>query len=168
MLRDQGRGLAADARGMPLRWTGSMPRRPSARSLAAAPLTVLLVLALAGCGAASTVGGMTSPADARVYAKAADADGRIPTWIPADATDVRIKTSLRGEGAILGFRSATPADRLGCEAAPADAPAPSVQDTWWPDPSPVAAMTCGDGWLAAVDGATVHAWLPKGSPALDL
>ncbi len=168
MLRDHGRGLAADARRIPLRWTGSMPHRPSAQSLAPAPLTILVVLTLTGCGAASTVGGMTTPADARVYATAADADGRIPTWIPADATDIRIKTSLRGEGAILEFRSATRADRLGCAAAPADAPAPTVQDTWWPDPSPTAAMTCGDGWLAAADGDAVHAWLPKGSPALDL
>ncbi|RIJ53186.1 hypothetical protein DZG00_01900 [Clavibacter lycopersici] len=168
MLRDHGRGLAADAPRTTLRWTGSMPRPRSVRAIAAAPLAVLLVLALGGCGAASTVGGMTTPADARIYATAADADGRIPTWIPADATDVRIKTSLRGEGAILEFRSATPADRMGCEAAPADAPAPSVQDTWWPDPSPAAAMTCGDGWLAAADGDAVHAWLPKGSRALDL
>ncbi|MBM7411760.1 hypothetical protein JOE38_001583 [Clavibacter michiganensis] len=145
-----------------------MPRPRSVRPLVALPLTVLLVLALGGCGAASTVGGMTTPADARVYATAADAGGRIPAWIPADATDVRIKTSLRGEGAILGFRSATPANRLGCAAAPADAAAPSVQDTWWPDPSPAASMTCGDGWLAAADGEAVHAWLPKGSPALDL
>ncbi|MFT2754125.1 hypothetical protein [Clavibacter sp. Sh2088] len=142
-------------------------RRPTAR-LTAAPLAALLVLALGGCGAASTVGGMTTPADARIYATAADADGRIPSWIPADATDIRIKTSLRGEGAILGYRSATPADRLGCTAAPADPAAPAVQDTWWPDPSPAATMTCGDGWLAAADGDAVHAWLPKGSPALDL
>lgn len=168
MLRDHGRGLAADARRTRLRWTGSMPRRPSARPLAVVPLAVALVLALSGCGAAKTVGGMTTPADARIYATAADADGRLPAWIPADATDVRIKTSLRGEGAILRFRSATPADRMGCEAAPADAPVPSVQDTWWPDPSPAAAMACGDGWLAAADGDTVHAWLPQGSPALDL
>lgn len=145
-----------------------MPHRPSARPLVAVPLAVAFALALAGCGAASTVGGMTTPADARVYATAADADGRLPAWIPADATDVRIKTSLRGEGAILMFRSVTPADRLGCVAAPADAPAPSVQDTWWPDPSPAATMGCGDGWLAAADGDAVHAWLPKGSPALDL
>jgi hypothetical protein len=145
-----------------------MPRTRSVRALAAAPLAIALALTLAGCGAASAVGGMTTPADARVYATAADADGRIPAWIPADATDVRIKTSLRGEGAILEFRSATPADQLGCAAAPADAPAPAVQDTWWPDPSPAAAMTCGDGWLAAADGDAVHAWLPKGSPALDL
>jgi hypothetical protein len=117
--------------------------RPTAR-LTAVPLAVLLVLALGGCGAASTVGGMTTPADARVYATAADAEGRIPTWIPADATDVRIKTSLRGEGAILAFRSATPADQLGCDAAPADPAPPAVQDTWWPDPSPAATMTCGD------------------------
>ena len=168
MLRDHGRGLAADARRIPLRWTGSMPRPRSVRALAAAPLAAIAVLTLGGCGAASTMGGMTTPADARVYATAADADGRLPAWIPADATDVRIKTSLRGEGAILGFRSATPADQLGCATAPADAPAPSVQDTWWPDPSPAATMTCGDGWLAAADGDAVRAWLPKGSPALDL
>jgi hypothetical protein len=141
--------------------------RPTAR-LTAVPVAVLLVLALGGCGAASTVGGMTDPAAARVYATAADAEGRIPSWIPADATDVRIKTSLRGEGAILAFRSATPADQLGCAAAPADAAAPGVQDTWWPDPSPAATMTCGDGWLAAADGDAVRAWLPAGAPALDL
>jgi hypothetical protein len=29
-------------------------------------------------------------------------------------------------------------------------------------------MTCGDGWLAAADGDAVRAWLPTGSPALDL
>ncbi|MDA3803966.1 MULTISPECIES: hypothetical protein [Clavibacter] len=145
-----------------------MPRRPSARSLVAVPITVVLALSLGGCGAARTVGGMTSPADARVYAAAADAEGRLPSWIPADATDVRIKTSLRGEGAILAFRSATPADALGCTAAPADAPPPAVQDTWWPDPSPTAAMTCGDGWLTAAAGDAVHAWLPAGSRALDL
>jgi len=168
MLRDHRRGLAADAREAPLRWTGSMPRRPSARTLAAVPISVALVVALGGCGAASTVGGMTTPTDARIYATTADADGRLPAWIPADATDIRIKTSLRGEGAILAFRSATPADRLGCDAAPADAPAPAVRDTWWPDPSPAAAMACGDGWSAAADGDVVHAWLPPGSPALDL
>jgi len=168
MLPDHGRGLAADARRRPLGWTGIMPRRPSARPLVAVPLAIALALPLSGCGAASAVGGMTTPADARVYATAADAGGRIPAWIPADATDVRIKASLRGDGAILEFRSATPADRLGCSAAPADAPAPSVQDTWWPDPSPAATMTCGDGWLAAADGDAVHAWLPKGSPAVDL
>jgi len=145
-----------------------MPRRRSARLLAAPILAASLSLALGGCGAARTVGGMTTPADARVYAAAADAEGRLPGWIPADATDIRIKTSLRGEGAILEFRSATPADRLGCEAATPDAPAPGVQDTWWPDPSPAATMTCGDGWHAAPDGDVVHAWLPTGSPALDL
>ncbi|OUE22664.1 hypothetical protein BFL36_09275 [Clavibacter michiganensis] len=168
MLRDHRRGLPADAPTALVGWTGSMPRRSSARPLAALPIAVVLVLALGGCGAASTFRGMTDPADARVYSTSADADGRIPGWIPADATDIRIKTSLRGEGAILAFRSETPSDRLGCAAAPADAPAPAVQDTWWPDPSPAAAMTCGDGWLAAPDGDAVHAWLPTGSPALDL
>ena len=168
MLRDHRRSLAADAADGSERWTGSMPQRPSARLLAAAPIAVAPVLALGGCGAASAVGGLTSPTDGRVYAAAADADGRIPAWIPADATDIRIKASLRGGGAILGFRSATPADRLGCEAAPADAPPPAVQDTWWPDPSPVAALACGDGWLVAADGDAVHAWLPAGSPALAL
>jgi hypothetical protein len=147
--------------------TGARGPRPTAR-LTAAPLAVLLVLALGGCGAASTIGGMTTPTDARVYATAADAEGRIPSWIPADATDVRIKTSLRGEGAILEYRSATPADQLGCDAAPADPAPPAVQDTWWPDPSPAATMSCGDGWLAAPDGDVVHAWLPSGAPALDL
>ncbi|MFT2708230.1 hypothetical protein [Clavibacter zhangzhiyongii] len=192
MLQDHARGLAADAPGAPLGWTGSMPRRASVRPavpvppaalvtargprsarrsasrLAAVPLAGALVLALGGCGAASAVGRMTTPADARVYETAAEAAGRIPAWIPADATGIRIKTSLRGDGAILEFRSPTPADRLGCDAAPADVPPPAVQDTWWPDPSPAASMSCGDGWLAAAEGDAVRAWLPQGSPALDL
>lgn len=146
-----------------------MPRRRSVRPLVAPALAASLALGLGGCGAARTLGGMTTPADARVYAAAADAEGRIPAWIPADATGIRIKASLRGEGAILEFRSATPSDGWGCDAAAADPPASGVQDTWWPDPSPAPTMTCGDGWLtAAADGDVVHAWLPVGSPALDL
>jgi hypothetical protein len=157
-----------------------MPRRPSApvrrasvprlpRRLAAAALVAgSLVVALPGCGAAGAVGDMTTPADARIYATTADADGRLPGWIPADATDIRLKASLRGEGAILEFRSATPADSLGCTSAAGDDTSPAVRDTWWPDPSPVATMACGGDWHAAADGDLVRAWMPDGAPALRL
>jgi hypothetical protein len=179
MLQDHERGRAADAPGRALRWTGTMPRRPSApalhashprlpRRLAAAALVGSLLVVLPGCAAAGAVGGMTSPADGRIYATAADADGRIPSWIPADATDIRLKASLRGQGAILEFRSATPADSLGCTTTAGDDTAPAVQDTWWPDPSPAATMSCGDDWHAAADGDLVRAWLADGAPALRL
>lgn len=117
----------------------------TARPLLGLALLVLAATALTGCGAMGSALGTSHTS--LVYDSAADAHKGITTlpsisWIPEDATSVRVKYSSEGPGALMMVRSQTPADALKCTPAEAQ-PLPDLSESWWPTELPEKVHLCG-------------------------
>ncbi|MCX5198272.1 hypothetical protein OOK31_31020 [Streptomyces sp. NBC_00249] len=109
------------------------------------------------------------------YASAADASARgdraftLPSWIPKDATDVRIQARTTGQARLIRFTlGATPLDGPQC-AAPAvrKAGGPRLGARWWPgDTRAEERPECRDfyQYQVAVRGKKVYAWT-DGTPS---
>jgi hypothetical protein len=84
-----------------------------------------------------------------------------PTFIPEDATIIRVDYDTKGEGAILTYASKTHFAPGTCTKA-APIPKPTVQDSWWPvDGVPAQGVSCPGGWSAFLIGDQVYASTPK-------
>lgn len=125
---------------------------------------------------------VTDTIDSKVYkekgkrfASAADAPTRekapfaLPSWIPKDATDVRIRVRTTGEARLIRFTlGATPLDGPQCGAgAPKPVGAPALHAKWWPGSlrEGVRAECRGaHQYQVAVRGKRVYAWT-DGTPS---
>ncbi|MEU9160195.1 hypothetical protein AB0D29_07920 [Streptomyces sp. NPDC048424] len=125
---------------------------------------------------------VTDTIDQRVYkekgrrfATAADAPVRaksgfaLPSWIPKDATDVRIRMRTNGEARMIRFTlGATPLDGPQCSAgAPKPLSAPDLHAKWWPGGLRAEVRSeCRDAhqYQVAVRGKRVYAWT-DGTPS---
>ncbi|MEJ8644247.1 hypothetical protein WKI68_28895 [Streptomyces sp. MS1.HAVA.3] len=105
----------------------------------------------------------------RRFASAADAPTRdgaafaLPSWIPKDATDVRIRVRTNGEARLIRFTlGATPLDGPQCGAGTRKQPAaPDLHAKWWPNTLKAKARPeCRDShqYQVAVRGKRVYAW----------
>ncbi len=111
----------------------------------------------------------------RRFASAADAPSRdgaafaLPSWIPKDATDVRIRVRTNGEARLIRFTlGATPLDGPQCTAGtPKQLGAPDLHAKWWPDALRADVRPeCRDSrqYQVAVRGKRVYAWT-DGTPS---
>lgn len=111
----------------------------------------------------------------RRFASAADAPTRegaafaLPSWIPRDATDVRIRVRTTGEARLIRFTlGATPLDGPQCSAGtPKQLGAPALRAKWWPDTLRADVRPeCRDShqYQVAVRGKRVYAWT-DGTPS---
>ncbi|MEU7607245.1 hypothetical protein [Streptomyces sp. NPDC041003] len=111
----------------------------------------------------------------RRFATAADAPPRaqsgfaLPSWIPRDATDVRIRMRTNGEARMIRFTlGATPLDGPQCSAGtPKQLGAPDLHARWWPGSLRAGVRSeCRDAHLyqVAVRGKRVYAWT-DGTPS---
>ena len=118
------------------------------RALPAALAAAGLVAALSGCTLANAI---TPPVEAQLYPTAADgrasnASIPIPSWVPDDATMIRIKENSETGATIMQFTTGAAVLGGACEPGATDA-APALQDTWWPQTlPPVENINCQDGW----------------------
>lgn len=105
----------------------------------------------------------------RRFASAADAPTRgrspfvLPSWIPGDATDVRIRAHTGGQARLIRFTlGATPLDGPQCAAGtPKPMPGPKPAARWWPgDTGGEERAECRDvrQYQVAVRGKHVYAW----------
>lgn len=112
---------------------------------------------------------------ARRFATAADAPTRgdvafaLPTWIPRDATDVRIRVRTTGEAKLIRFTlGPTPLDGPQCAAGtPQQLATPDLRAKWWrPGVRGEARPECRDAqqYQVAVRGKHVYAWT-DGTPS---
>jgi hypothetical protein len=134
---------------------------------------------LSGCSLANAI---NPPISSAIYATVSEAAGAndsvaIPSWVPSDATIVRIKTDVSRNTKIMSFLVPQPAV---APDAPADTPAPTVaapiggecdaaisanrptlDDSWWIQTiAPDAAISCVDNWHVIIDGLRIYAWTP--------
>ncbi|MFF3728220.1 hypothetical protein ACFYYM_38355 [Streptomyces erythrochromogenes] len=150
-----------------------------------------LIVAAAAMGVLATAafalpnlppGLVTDKIDSKVYkeagerfASAADAPTReqapfaLPSWIPKDATDVRVRIRTSGEAKMIRFTlGATPLDAPQCDTGtPKPMDAPALHAKWWPDslPEGVRAECRGTRqYQVAVRGKQVYAWT-DGTPS---
>ncbi|MEW2138459.1 hypothetical protein AB0892_17970 [Streptomyces sp. NPDC005409] len=109
------------------------------------------------------------------FAAAADAPTRagapfaLPSWIPKDATDVRIRVRTTGGSRLIRFTlGATPLDGPQCGAAATKQPgAPDLHAKWWPRSlRSEVRPECRDArqYQVAVRGKRVYAWT-DGAPS---
>ncbi|WP_030840565.1 hypothetical protein [Streptomyces sp. NRRL F-4474] len=109
------------------------------------------------------------------FATAADAPTRteaafaLPSWIPKDATDVRIRVRTTGHDRLIRFDlGKTPLDGPQCTAAaPRRQGAPDLHAKWWPRAVRAEVRAeCGDfhQYQVAVRGKRVYAWT-DGTPS---
>ncbi|MFD3325920.1 hypothetical protein [Streptomyces sp. NPDC058701] len=108
----------------------------------------------------------------RQFATAADASGQrgrkerefdLPSWIPKDATHVRMKVRTTGETRLIRFTlGKTPLDGPQCAAGtPGKVQDPDLAARWWPDGIRAEARPeCRDlrQYQVAVRGKRVYAW----------
>ncbi|MFD3676519.1 hypothetical protein [Streptomyces sp. NPDC058613] len=106
----------------------------------------------------------------RQFATAADAPVRrgrqefdLPSWIPKDATHVRMKVRTTGEARLIRFTlGKTPLDGPQCASGtPGKVEDPDLGARWWPDGIPAEARPeCRDQrqYQVAVRGKRVYAW----------
>lgn len=105
----------------------------------------------------------------------------LPSWIPKDATDVRIHARTTGEARLIRFKlGATPLDGPQCTAgAPKEMSRTGLDAKWWPrDTRAEERSECRDfhQYQVAVRGKRVYAWtdgtpspgakMPDGTPAV--
>ncbi|RLP77336.1 hypothetical protein D9V32_02470 [Mycetocola tolaasinivorans] len=103
------------------------------------------ITGLTGCGA---IGGLVSSPTSAIYPTykdfAAEAAKLADTsWIPDDATDIRIKYHQSRPGTLLTFHTEKGLAEGACTTGPRPTP-PDLNDTWWPTEVPKDVFLCKD------------------------
>ena len=126
---------------------------PRTRRFGLAVAAVPLVAALSGC---SVVAAFTPHVEPAIYdtAKAFDAanTNRIgsPSFVPDDATVIRVDYDTQTGEAIMTYTSPTVLKKDVCKLTKVAPPQPTIQDSWWPISGiPTnASYSCPGGWSA--------------------
>jgi hypothetical protein len=123
-------------------------------------LGLVASLALTGC---ALVNEFASNQKEQVFATVADVqthvDGEFvpPPFVPADATDLKMRMITDGPGEIMRFTSASTI--AGEECAPgALAGSPLLESTWWPAEVPGEGIVCDSGWQVFQKDGNTYAW----------
>lgn len=123
---------------------------------------------LSGCAIANVV---SPPFQAAIYATTADAAGvtgpvALPSWIPPDAQNIRIKTDETDNASILMFSATATAPTFTDCSAAADPDVKqdttaALDETWWPQSIDTSvAVVCNGKWHLFGQGAFYYAWTP--------
>jgi hypothetical protein len=137
---------------------------PRTRRLAVAVAAVPLVVALSGC---SVVSAFTPHVEPAIYDTAKDFNAAdtssigSPSFIPDDATVIRVDHDTHTGEAIMTYTSATLLKKDVCKETNAPAPKPTIQDSWWPISGiPATSASCPGGWSAFGIGQQLYAVRP--------
>lgn len=119
-----------------------------------------VAVALSGC---SVIGAFTPHVDSAIYADAKEFTASAtsafgsPTFLPDDATIIRVDYDTQGKGAILTYTSKTHFKAGTCTAA-TKMLKPDIQDSWWPSAGvPAQGVSCPGGWTAFAAGDQIYA-----------
>ena len=121
---------------------------PRTRRLAVAVAAVPLVVALSGC---SVVSAFTPHVEPAIYDTAKDFNAAntssigSPSFVPDDATVIRVDYDTHTGEAIMTYTSATLLKKDVCKESNAPAPKPTIQDSWWPISGRRTGRSAGDG-----------------------
>jgi hypothetical protein len=133
---------------------------PRIRTAGVIATTSALALALSGC---SVVSAFEPHVDSAIWDTAKDmkaSDTAVfgsPSFIPDDATIIRVDYDTQAGTAILTYTSKTHLVPNVCTKE-VPAPKPAIQDSWWPvDGLPAKAAGCPGGWSAFAIGDQVWA-----------
>jgi hypothetical protein len=133
---------------------------PRIRTVGVIATTSALALALSGCSALTAFGPHVS---ADIFDTAKDMKAAktavfgSPSFVPDDATIIRIDYDTQDGSAIMTYTSKTHLAPNTCTKQTV-VPKPSIQDSWWPvDGLPATAGDCGGGWSAFAIGDQVWA-----------
>ncbi|MGO4592972.1 hypothetical protein AB4Z18_04025 [Leifsonia sp. 2TAF2] len=133
---------------------------PRIRTAGVIATTSALALALSGCSVVSAFEPHVDSAiwDTAKEMKASDtAVFGSPTFIPDDATIIRVDYDTQAGTAILTYTSKTHVIPKVCTKS-VPMPKPDIQDSWWPvDGLPPKASGCPGGWSAFTVGDQVWA-----------
>ncbi len=131
-----------------------------ARIVLAVVASSLLAAALGGCAALQSLSPSVSSdifASKTDFTTAATAAFGSPTWLPDDATTIRVDYMKDGSAAILTYTSKKHFAPGTCTAS-APVPKPPIQDSWWPsDTVAKTALACAGGWRTFLIGDQVYA-----------
>jgi hypothetical protein len=158
----------------------SIPAR--IRLAGAVSAAAFAVVALSGC---SLLAEFTSHQKEQVFATWADAPradpdnaegtGRLPTntpslrpstsdrafvppsFVPQDATNLRIRIVTDGPGDIVRFESPTPIVSDSCVEGPLSGSA-LLETTWWPATTPQTGIVCDAGWQVFTKDGVTYGW----------
>ncbi|GAA0438295.1 hypothetical protein [Leifsonia naganoensis] len=137
-----------------------MPRPRTVGLIAAASAAALV---LSGC---SVVEAFSPHVDAQIFDTAKEFKAAkvstfgSPTFVPDDATIIRVDYDTQTGAAILTYTSPTILAKDVCSGG-GPTPKPGIQDSWWPvDGIPEKSTTCPGGWSVFSLGQQVWASLP--------
>lgn len=139
-----------------------MPRtRRPGLVLAAVPL----VAALSGCSVVTAFAPHVEPAiydTAKTFDAANTTNIGSPSFVPDDATVIRVDHDTQTGEAIMTYTSPTLLKQDTCTVTKTAAPKPTIQDSWWPISGiPTdASYSCPGGWSAFHIGESVYAIRP--------
>jgi hypothetical protein len=124
---------------------------------------VLGCVALLGLSGCALVNEISSNQKEQVFATVADVQTHAdedfvpPPFVPADATDVKMRMITDGPGKILRFTSASPIAAEDC-APGALVGSALLESTWWPAEVPAEGFVCDSGWQVFQKDGNIYAW----------
>jgi hypothetical protein len=138
---------------------------PRIRRLGLAVAAVPLVAALSGC---SVVAAFTPHVDPSIYDTAKDFNAadtsRIgsPSFVPSDATLIRVDYDTQSGESIMTYISPTLLKKNVCKLTNVAPPKPTIQDSWWPITGipASASYSCPGGWSTFTIASQVYAVRP--------
>ncbi|MFF1878282.1 hypothetical protein [Leifsonia sp. NPDC058230] len=99
-------------------------------------------------------------ADMKEFTPSATSAFGSPTFLPDDATIIRVDYDTQGRGAIMTYASPTHFKAGTCDK-PAKIATPDIKDSWWPlEGTATDGFSCPGGWTAVAIGAQVYASIP--------
>ena len=137
---------------------------PRTRRLAVAVAAVPLVVALSGCSVVAAFTPHVTPAiydTAKEFNAANTKSIGSPSFVPDDATVIRVDYDTHTGEAIMTYASPTLLKKDVCKQTNSPAPKPTIQDSWWPISGiPATASSCPGGWSAFAIGQQLYAVRP--------
>jgi hypothetical protein len=136
---------------------------PRTRRLGLAVAAVPLVVALSGC---SVVAAFTPHVEPAIYDTAKDFQAAhnptvpVPSFLPDDATVIRVDYDTQTGEAIMTYASAKQLVPNVCTKV-TTAPKPTIQDSWWPTTGiPAKVSLCPGNWSVFSVGGQLYAARP--------
>lgn len=138
---------------------------PRTRRLGLAVAAVPLVAVLSGCSVVSAFTPHVEPAiyDTAKELKSADIKAvGSPSFVPDDATIIRIDYDTQSGEAIMTYTSTALLTKDVCKLTTVAPPKPTIQDSWWPVSGVPAnaSFQCPGGWSAFTIAQHVYAVRP--------
>lgn len=151
-----GVALSADALAQPFRLNDPMKKMVTG-SLAL--IAAVSVVALTGCASIKDALQSESSVEFDTTADVAAQWDKTATWLPEDATDIRIRQSVKGDPAVLLSTSATELDPSLCAETERKSAA-TFSEEWSPDSYVDTVFACGD-WAVIPTETGWYGWTPN-------